>query len=110
MAQVPMLKALEGHAAGKWTVSPIGGGVPQTQCLADAGPMLTGGRPASECSFTLLEDGDSTATVNFRCEGNVSGRTSVRRDAGGLYTVRTQGVAKGLPFVLRAEWRHAGSC
>jgi hypothetical protein len=110
MAKVPVLKALEGHAPGKWTVSPIGGGVAQTLCLADAGPMLTGGRPAAQCSFTPLEDSEITGTVNFRCEGDASGRTSIRRDAGGLYTVRTQGVAKGLPFVSRTEWRYGGSC
>jgi hypothetical protein len=77
LAQVPMLKALQGHAAGKWTVTPIGSGEAQSLCLADAGPMLTGGRPAAQCSFTPLEDGDTTGTVNFRCEGSVSGRTTI---------------------------------
>jgi hypothetical protein len=109
-AAVPALKALEGHAAGSWSMTPIGGGDAETRCLADAGPMLTGGRPSAACSFSVLDDGDSAATVNFRCEGSVSGRTVIRRDTGGLYTVRTQGVASGLPFVARSEWRYKGSC
>lgn len=110
LAAVPTLQALQGHAAGSWAMTPIGGGEATTQCLADAGPMLTGGRPSAACSFTVLEDGDSTGSVNFRCEGSVSGRTVIRRDAGGLYTVRTQGVANGLPFVARSEWRYKGNC
>lgn len=110
LAQVPPLEALAGFSGGGWTMSPIGGGPAQKLCLADAQQMLTGGRRAADCRFTVIEDSAMASVVNFRCKPMLSGRTSIRRDAGGLYTVHTQGVANGLPFVVRSEWRHGGDC
>jgi hypothetical protein len=110
LAQMPGLKALEGFAAGSWTASPVGGGPAQAQCLADAGPLLTGGRPAGRCEFRPIEDGAAGAVVTFRCQGSLSGRTAIRRDASGIYTTHAQGIDNGLPFVARSEWRRAGDC
>jgi hypothetical protein len=106
----PPLAALEGFRAGAWQVKPIGSTGSSSQCISDAVPMLAGGRPAQSCSFKAITDAADSATVTYRCAAGRSGRTVIRRDAGGLYTVDAQGLENGLPFATRTEWRRTGDC
>ncbi len=106
----PPLAALDGFQPGAWQVKPIGATSSASHCLADAVPMLTGGRAAQECSFSAITDAPRSATVTYRCAAGRSGRTVIRRDAGGLYVVDAQGLENGLPFAARTEWRRTGDC
>ncbi len=106
----PPLAALAGFQTGAWQVKPIGASDSVSHCLADPAPMLTGARPAQECQFRTISDGPNTAIVTYRCTGGRSGRTAIRRDAGGLFVVDAQGLAGGLPFADRTEWRRTGDC
>lgn len=106
----PPLAALAGFRPGAWQVKVIGAADSVSHCLADPVSMLTGARPAQACQFHAIADQPETATVTYRCTGGRSGRTSVRRDAGGLFIVDAQGLVDGLPFADRSEWRHTGSC
>ncbi len=106
----PELQALRGFAPGAWQVTPIGGQSGSSQCLQSAAPMLMGGRPGGECSFTVIADGPDGATLTYRCAGGRSGRTMVRRDAKGIFTVDAQGLEGGRPFQSRSEWRRIGIC
>ena len=107
---VPEMQALRGFAPGAWQVTPIGGQSSSSQCLHDPAPMLMGGRPGAECSFTLIADGTDGATLTYRCAGGRSGRTMLRRDAKGIFTVDAQGLEGGRPFQSRSEWRRTGAC
>ena len=110
-AQVPATRALQGFQPGQWQVKPLGnGGEAQTQCLPDAELMLTGKRPAAQCAFTVITDSEDAAVVTYRCAGGRSGRTAIRRDVAGLYTVDAQGLESALPFADRSEWRRTGNC
>ena len=106
----PGLKALQGFAPGAWQVTTIGGQSSSSQCIGDASALLMGGRPGEQCNFSVIADGADGATVTYRCEGARSGRTSIRRDTKGLFTVDAQGLESGRPFQSRSEWRRSGSC
>lgn len=109
-AEPPPLKALDGFSPGMWRQAPIGGGAARSQCLADVGVLLTDGRAAPGCAFTVLGNDGANAVVTYRCAGKLSGRTVLRRDAAGIYTTDAQGLEGGLPFAGRSEWRLTGSC
>jgi hypothetical protein len=86
-AAPPPLAALKGFRPGAWAVKAVGGTSSSSQCLADLSDLLTGGRPAQDCSFSVI-----------------------RRDAHGLYVVDAQGLENGHPFANRSEWRRTGDC
>jgi|DewCreStandDraft_4_1066084.scaffolds.fasta_scaffold140367_2 hypothetical protein len=110
----PPLKTLQGWQPGAWTVTPVGSGGPgrgaQAQCLRDPVRMLTGGRSGGACRFSVHSDNAEGAALTWRCDGGPSGRTELRRDAAGLYTVWVHGLEQGQPFELREEWRRTGAC
>jgi hypothetical protein len=107
---IPEMLALRGFTPGAWQVKPIGGQSSSSHCLQSAAPMLMGERPGEECSFTVISDGPDGATLTYRCAGGRSGRTSVRRDTKGIFTVDAQGLEGGKPFQSRSEWRRTGAC
>ncbi len=109
-AAAPPLAALKGFRPGAWAVKAVGGTSSSSQCLADPSELLTGGRAAQECSFSVIADGADAATVTYRCAAGRSGRTQLRRDAHGLYVVDAQGLENGHPFASRSEWRRTGDC
>lgn len=106
----PPLAALSGFRAGAWQVKPIGATDSVSHCLADPTPLLVGARRADACQFRIIADEPASATVTYRCAAGRQGRTALRRDAGGLFVVDAQGLADGLPFADRTEWRRTGSC
>lgn len=106
----PPLAALGSFQPGAWQVKQISSTSSSSQCLADVLPMLIGGRPATDCSFTAISDSPDTATLTYRCAAGRSGHTVIRRDMAGLYTVDAQGLENGLPFASRTEWRRTGGC
>lgn len=109
-AAPPAVGALKGFRAGAWQVKAIGGNSSSSHCLSDPETLLTGGRPAQECTFSVIADAQSSATVTYRCAAGRSGRTQVRRDASGLFVVDAQGLENGHPFANRSEWRRTGDC
>jgi hypothetical protein len=110
-APLPPIAALEGFEAGQWQVKPVGTqGAGSSQCVSDPNLLLTGGKAASECTFNLITSQPDTATVTYRCGSGRSGRTQLRRDTNGLYTVDAQGLEANLPFAARTEWRRTGGC
>ncbi|TPE61802.1 hypothetical protein FJQ54_07860 [Sandaracinobacter neustonicus] len=106
----PDLKALQGFAPGAWQVTAIGGQSSSSQCLQDSAALLMGGRPGAQCSFSIIADSADSGTVTYRCSSGRSGRTSIRRDAKGIFTVDAQGLENGHPFQDRSEWRRSGGC
>lgn len=72
--------------------------------------MATDGRPADGCQLNVLTDEPANAVVSYKCGSGLSGRTEIRRDAAGIYTVHAQGLDKALPFASHAEWRRVGPC
>lgn len=109
----PKLKALEsGFQAGTWTIARLGSDRPELKrCVRTSDWMLTAGRNPRQCTFTVIADNSSDSVVTYRCQSGLSGRTALRRDTGGLFTVDAQGVdEQAKPFGSRTEWRHVGGC
>lgn len=100
MAQAP---ALAGFEPGAWKAS--GPGAPR--CIGSADAFIAGGRTG--CRITPISSNGDRLVATWQCPG-ASGRTDLRRDAGGLYTVDIQGIEADLPFASRAEWRRTGGC
>jgi hypothetical protein len=113
VAQPMMPKALaDGFARGQWRIVDANAtqSTGRQQCIGSAAELLTHGRPAAGCQFRILTDEPTKSVVTYRCEGGTNGRTEIRRDADGIYTVDAQGVEAGLPFAARTEWRRTGDC
>jgi len=109
-AEAPFLKALADWQQGRWLASMVGGRTGAPICLTEPEALLTGGRPKPGCTYTIIEDRPTQATVTYICPGGRTGHTVLRRDAGNIYTVDAQGVDGGLPFGDKAEWRRIGNC
>jgi hypothetical protein len=105
------LAPLSGFASGQWRATAVGGkGSARSMCLTSATLLLTEGRPQQGCQFNRIREDDGEAVVTYRCETGLAGRTEVRRDAAGIYTVRAQGYFEGRPFSNHSEWRRVGDC
>lgn len=110
VAAAPPLQVLTDWVGGKWQVATTDSRPGAQICLASPESMLAGGRTSSGCTYAVIQDEPDRATVTYRCPHGRQGRTTVRRDAHDIYTVDAQGVAHGLPFGDRAEWRRVGPC
>lgn len=104
------MRALADWQEGRWLITSVDRHTSAPLCIASPEVMLTGGRPHAGCAFTVIQDEADSATVTYRCPGGRQGRTSIRRDAQNIYMTDAQGVAHGLPFGERAEWRRTGAC
>lgn len=100
-----------GFQPGQWQSAPIGGvGEARAACITRMDNLLTGARSRGECGITPISKDAAQTVITWRCADGSSGRTQLRRDAAGVYTVHIQGVDGGLPFMEHAEWRHTGRC
>jgi hypothetical protein len=112
-AQAPAAMAVlkGGFSPGRWQVRVPGDEAtrPRTLCITSADSFLMGGR-GGQCRFNIISDGPTEAVVTYRCDSGLSGRTALRRDTAGLYTLDTQGLEGGIPFGAREEWRRTGPC
>ena len=112
VAQPIAPKALaDGFSPGQWKAVEVAVNqkAVRTICLASQAQMATDGRPADGCQMNVLTDEPGNAVVSYKCEGGLSGRTEIRRDAAGIYTIHAQGLDKGLPFASHSEWRRVGA-
>lgn len=112
-APPPSLIALtSGFQVGLWSVSAIGdrAGTGQNFCITAPERLLTRGRATNACNFTVITNTKNESVVTYRCAGGLSGRTALRRDMAGLYTIEAQGIENGMPFASRTEWRRVGNC
>lgn len=113
MADAPGLRTTRsGFQPGKWQVSSVGFGddAGRSICIRNAGSFLLGGKPNNQCMFNVISDDDVNAVVTYKCASGMSGRTALRMDAAGLFTMDVQGIEGGLPYGGRSEWKRVGSC
>lgn len=113
VADAPGLRTTRsGFQPGKWQVSGVGFGedAGRAVCVRNAGAFLLGGKPANQCMFNVIADEDTSSVVTYKCASGMSGRTALRMDAAGLFTMDVQGIEGGLPYGGRSEWKRVGSC
>lgn len=107
----PPLQAMHGtFRPGLWQANEVGEGAGQTICATAPEQLLTAGRPARACKTTVIANEPNRGVITYQCKGGLSGRTTLRRDAASIYTIDAQGIDRGRPFALLAEWRRIGDC
>jgi hypothetical protein len=101
----------DGFPAGLYADSRSATARTTNHCLKSADAIVHAGRAVGpSCRVTVLEDTAASAIVQWTCRGGDSGRSEIRRDHAGLFTVRSQGIANRLPFGETHEWRRIGDC
>ena len=105
----PALPALSALEAGRWQIRDLDTGAVRSICLGDRRVLMQLRHGGAQCAWTVVRSETKEATVTFDC-GNGSGRTALRVETPRLAQVDTQGIIDGLPYAVRAEARHAGSC
>ncbi len=102
----------DGFAPGLWQPVEVGNADQPLApiCLASITHLVTQGRGGAGCQLSLLADAPDNAVIRYKCNASLSGRTEIRRDAAGIYTIHAQGLHNGHPFASHAEWRRTGAC
>lgn len=109
-AQGDAMALLSKLEPGQWAISSRDGGPTKSICLRDAAELVQLRHGSASCSRYVVEENADRLTVQYTCKGNGYGRTSIRRETGGLVQIESQGVAAGRPFQFHAEARRTGAC
>ncbi len=110
VAQAPALAMLDGLERGEWQLRFRDGGESRRICLRSGRELIQLRHSESGCNRYVVEDGANQVTVQYSCQGNGYGRTSIRRESASLVQVESQGIAGGKPFQFTAEARRTGPC
>lgn len=109
-AQAPTLAMLDRLDRGEWLVRFRDSGEQRKICLRTGRELIQLRHGDANCSRYVVEDSAGQVTVQYSCPGNGYGRTSIRREAGNLAQVQSQGIVDGKPFQFTAEGRRVGAC
>jgi hypothetical protein len=109
-AQTPSLAMLDRLDRGEWLIRFRDTGEQRRICLRTGRELIQLRHGDATCSRYVVEDSAGQVTVQYSCPGNGYGRTSIRREAGNLAQVESQGIADGKPFQFTAEGRRVGAC
>jgi hypothetical protein len=110
LAQGGGLAMLGTLTKGEWTIKQRGGAGDRKICLRSGAELIQLMHRESGCSQFVVEDSAARVTVQYTCPGNGYGRTSIRRETGGLVQLESQGIHDGMPFQMTAEGRRTGVC
>jgi len=95
---------------GLWEIRVRDTGSVQRVCLDDARRLIQLRHPDLPCRQFVVEDEARTATVQYVCNGQGTGRTQVRFESPRLLQISSQGIASKTPFDFSAEARRVGTC
>lgn len=109
-AQAPALAMLDRLDRGEWQVRFRDGSEPRRLCLRTGRELIQLRHGDANCSRYVVEDSAAQVTVQYSCPGNGYARTSIRREAGNLAQIESQGIVDGKPFQFTAEGRRIGAC
>lgn len=109
-AQAPTLAMLAGLDRGEWQVRFRDGSGSRSICLRTGQELIQLRHREPGCNRYVVEDEANQVTVQYSCQGNGYGRTSIRRESASLVQVESQGIAGGKPFQFTAEARRTGAC
>lgn len=110
VAQGNGLAMFETLSKGEWTIKLRGGAPDRKICIKSGAELIQLKHRDAGCNQFVVEDGAARVTVQYTCQGNGYGRTSVRRETPTLVQLESQGIHDGTPFQLVAEARRTGSC
>ncbi|HSJ79557.1 MAG TPA: hypothetical protein VK913_12550, partial [Erythrobacter sp.] len=67
---------------GEWTIKERGGVPDRKICLRSGAELIQLKHRGNGCNQFVVEDGAARVTVQYTCQGNGYGRTSIRRETG----------------------------
>ncbi len=109
-AQAPAPSALDRVEPGLWEVRGAGGASLGSICLGDPALLAQLQHRGAACALDVVDSTERSATVQYSCRGQGSGRTILRVETPRLVQIDGQGLDSGTPFAIRAQARRAGSC
>lgn len=111
------LRAQEGNFAlldslqkGAWELRYRDGSPSRRICLRTGREFIQLRHASAQCGRYTVDGAGDRITVQYSCKGDGYGRTTVRKETGGLVQLEGQGIAGGLPYQFAAEARRVGSC
>ncbi len=110
IAQAPELHMLNNVDRGIWQLRYRSGSGPKNICVRNGQELIKLKHAANDCNRFVVENGSKQVTVQYTCQGNGYGRTSIRRETARLVQIDSQGISGGMPFELSAEARRTGAC
>lgn len=110
-AQTPTIAALQVIQPGQWALrSRSDPAQSRALCLGDPALLLQLRHGAASCTRFVVANDPRGATVQYRCPGSGSGRTTIRVETPRLIQIDSQGIMNNEPFVVEFEGRRVGEC
>lgn len=109
-AQADSLTMLRTLSKGEWTIKHRDGSPDRKICVRSGEELIQLRHSNQGCSRFVVEDAANRITVQYTCPGNGYGRTNIRKEAGSLVQIESQGISSGVPFQFAAEGRRTGDC
>ena len=98
-------------AGGIWEISGVPGSrAPVRLCLANALTLARYEHRNNRCSQSVLNDGASSAVINYSCGGAGFGHSQVDLITPRSLRISTQGISQQLPFNYVLQARRIGDC
>ena len=105
---IGVLDALE---RGRWTVRDLDSGQSRAPvCLGNGVQFVQPEHDGPACPQEIVENGQTTATVQYSCSGRGFGHTHLRVETPRSIRIDTQGLKNGRPFSYRLEAKRVGIC
>lgn len=110
MGEVSRLGMLDGLQPGLWAMRERNASTDERICISSGSDFVQLRHQGKPCNQVVVSNKPNEVTVQYTCPGQGYGRTTVRKETGGLIQLDTQGISAGRPFVYAAEGRRIGSC
>lgn len=110
-AQAPTIAALQVIQPGQWALrSRTDPAQSRALCLGDPALLLQLRHGNAACARFVVANDPRGATVQYRCPGSGSGRTTIKVETPRLIQIESQGIMNNEPFVIEYEGRRVGEC
>ena len=107
-AEIGVFGAIE---RGRWALRDLDSGQTRAPvCLGSGVQFVQPEHEGPACPQEIVENGTTTATVQYSCSGRGFGHTHLRVETPRLVRIDTQGLKNGRPFSYRLEAKRVGTC
>ena len=108
---VPMPAAMARIEPGRWQIKTVGDDTPgRAVCISDPTVLIHYQHHNAGCEHRVTVDQPDLATVQYRCAGSGSGRTTFHVATPRAFNLDVQGLDGGLPYDESYEAHRLGNC
>ena len=102
--------ALASTAPGLWEIDGLPGGKPVRECVSEVAALAQYEHRSKNCARNLINDGPSSAVIQYQCAGNDFGRSKISVITPRSLRIETQGISDSLPFGYVLQARRISDC